>query len=425
MTQFSAYVPRWPSRRGAACCACTLLVLGVLAGCSKASPDATAAAAQAAPAAVAVKVAQVAPQSVPVRFDVVGQTEGAKQVEVRARVQGILQKRLYNEGDAVRAGQPLFQIDRAPFEVALAQAKGALAQDRAKEAQAKRDEARYKDLVSDKAVAQKDYDDALSAMQLEEAAVQQSSAKVSEAELNLSYTLVTAPVAGISGRALRSEGSLVTTDAAGSLLTTINQVNPIWVRFSLSESDLAKVPGGRLPRGVTPAVQLSLPDGTKFAGKGRLNFAATEIDTRLGTQQLRAEFANPDQQLVPGQFVRVRITAGQRDNVFLIPQAAVLQTEKGYFVFVVDKEGNAAAKTVQTGEWVGSDWIILSGLDTGDRVIVDNLLKIRPGSPVNVSAQPAAGDKPVPAGGDKATAAAAAATPSVPATPPTDAKSAR
>ena len=364
--------------------AASALALIALTACSKSPGDAPATAPQAAsPPPIAVKVLQVTPQTVPIHFDLVGQTEGAKQVEVRARVQGILQKRLYNEGDAVRAGQPLFQIDRAPFEVALAQAKGALAQDRAKQAQAKRDEARLKDLVSDRAVAQKDYDDALSAMQLEDAAVQQSTAKVSEADLNLSYTLVTAPVAGISGRALRSEGSLVTTDAAGSLLTTVNQVNPIWVRFSLSETDLAKVPGGRLPRGMTSAVQLSMPDGTKFAGKGRLNFAATEIDTRLGTQQLRAEFANPDQQLVPGQFVRVRITAGQRDNVFVIPQAAVLQTEKGYFVFVVDKDGNAAAKTVQTGEWVGSDWIILSGLDTGDRVIVDNLLKIRPGSPVN------------------------------------------
>jgi membrane fusion protein, multidrug efflux system len=422
MTLFSIPLPRRRHFRAGA--VATLAILA-LAACGKSATDAPAAAPAAAPAPIAVRVVTVAAQSVPVRFDVVGQTEGAKQVEVRARVSGILQKRLYIEGDSVRAGQPLFQIDRAPFEVALAQAKGALAQDRAKQAQANRDEARLKDLVSDKAVAQKDYDDALSAMQLEAAAVQQSTARVSEADLNLSYTLVTAPVAGISGRALRSEGSLVTTDAAGSLLTTINQVNPIWVRFSLSESDLSKVPGGRLPRGLTSAVQLSMPDGTKFAGKGRLNFAATEIDTRLGTQQLRAEFDNPDQQLVPGQFVRVRITAGQRDNVYLIPQAAVLQTEKGYFVFTVDNEGKAAARTVQTGEWVGTDWTILSGLNAGDRVIVDNLLKIRPGAPVTVASAPAGaaaadkamvgGDKPAASGdkpavpGDKATATAAAA----------------
>jgi membrane fusion protein, multidrug efflux system len=361
----------------------------LIAACGKGAGETTpeSAIAGAAPPAVAVHTLQVSPQSVPIVFEVVGRTEGAKQVQVRARVSGILQKRLYNEGDAVRAGQAMSQIDRAPFEVALAQAKAALAQERAKLAQATRDEARLKPLVEDKAVSQKDYDDALSAKQLGEASVQQAAAKVSEAELNLSYTLVTAPVAGISGRAEHSEGTLITTDAAGSLLTTINQVNPIWVRFSLAETDLAKVPGGKLPRGYSAAVQLAMPDGTPFAGKGRLNFAATEIDTKLGTQQLRAEFDNPDAQLVPGQFVRVRIVAGKRDNVFVVPQSAVLQTEKGHFVFAVDADGKAVVKTVQTGEWVGTGWTILSGLDAGDRVIVDNLLKIRPGAAVTASAQ--------------------------------------
>jgi membrane fusion protein (multidrug efflux system) len=131
-----------------------------------------------------------------------------------------------------------------------------------------------------------------------------------------------------------------------------------------------------------------MPDGTLFAGKGRLNFAATEIDPKLGTQQLRAEFDNPGAQLVPGQFVRVRITAGTRDSVFVVPQSAVLQTEKGHFVFAVDADGKAVAKTVQTGDWVGSGWTILGGLAAGDRVIVDNLLKIRPGAPVTATAQP-------------------------------------
>lgn len=369
-------------------CATCIVVLSIAAmavACGKGAGENTTTATP--PAAIAVKVVAVAPRSVPVAFDVVGQTEGSKQVEVRARVSGILEKRLYHEGDAVQAAAPLFQIDRSSFELALAQANAALAQERAKLAQTTRDEARYRDLVADRAVSQKDYDDALSAKELETAVVQQAEARVNEAKLNLSYTLVTAPVAGISGRASRSEGSLITTDANGSLLTTINQVNPIWVRFSLSESDLAKVPGGKLPRGVTPTVQLMLPDGTPVAGKGRLNFAATEIDTRLGTQQLRAEFDNPGQELVPGQFVRVHITAGQRDNVYLVPQAAVLQTEKGYFVFVVDADGKAAARTVQAGAWVGSDWTILSGLNPGDRVIVDNLLKVRPGTPVTPTLQ--------------------------------------
>ena len=149
-------------------------------------------------------------------------------------------------------------------------------------------------------------------------------------------------------------------------------MTPIWVRFSLAETDLAKLPGGRLSRTAPVILELLLPDGSPYPLKGRLNFAATSIDARLGTQQLRAEFDNPREQLLPGQFVTVRITAGERDNVFLVPQAAVVQTEKGYLVFVVDAEGKAQARPVKTCDWIGSDWSITSGL-AANRVIVDNL----------------------------------------------------
>ena len=352
----------------------------------------------------------VAPQRVPIVFETVGLTEGAKQVEVRARVSGILQKQLYKEGDTVGAGAPLFQIDRAPFEIALAQARAQHEQDKARSEQTQREEVRLKPLAQDRAISRKEYDDALSAAQLAAAVQQQSAAKVREAELNLSYTLVAAPVAGVTGRAEHSEGTLITTDAAGSLLTTVNQVNPIWVRFSLAESDLAKIPSGRLARGGPVDVQLILPDGTPYPVKGRLNFAATAIDTRLGTLQLRAEFDNAKQQLLPGQFVGVRITAGTRDNVFLVPQAAVMQTEKSFLVFVVDAENKAALRTLKMGDWVGSDWMVLSGLAAGDRVIVDNLLKVRPGAPVTPNAAAAAAPAPPEPG-----AAAPAATPTAPA----------
>lgn len=346
---------------------------------------------------VSVAVVQVAPQRVPIVLDAVGQTEGAKQVEVRARVSGILQKRLYKEGDTVGVGAPLFQIDRAPFEIALAQAQAQLEQDKARSAQMQREEARLKPLAQDRAISRKEYDDALSAAQLAAAAQQQSAARVREAELNLSYTLVTAPVAGFTGRAEHSEGTLITIDAAGSLLTTINQVNPIWVRFSLSESDLAKLPAGRMGSNSQVDVQLTLPDGSRYPGKGRLNFAATAIDTKLGTMQLRAEFDNPKQQLLPGQFVRVQITAGVRDNAFLVPQAAVMQTEKGSLVFVIDGASKAALRPVQMGDWIGADWLVLSGLASGDRVIVDNLLKVRPGAPVTPrAATPPATDPKAP-----------------------------
>jgi membrane fusion protein (multidrug efflux system) len=395
--------------------AAALLVTGLLTGCGKERATQAQGSAEA-PPPTAVKVLAVTPQRVPIVFTAVGQTEGAKQVEVRARVSGILQKRLYAEGDAVRADVPLFQIDRAPFENALAQAKAQLTQDGARAEQTRREEVRLKPLAQDRAISRKEYDDAVSAVQLADAAVQQSAAKVKDAELNLSYTLVTAPVAGISGRAERSEGSLITTDVAGSLLTTINQVNPIWVRFSLAETDLSKIPSGRLNGNGPVDVQLMLADGSQYSGKGRLNFAATAIDPKLGTQQLRAEFDNPKQQLLPGQYVRVQITAGARDNVFLIPQTAVMQTEKDYLVFVVDAEGKANLRPVQLGEWVGSNWTVLSGLKAGDRVIIDNLLKVRPGGPVTPSlatAQPAA----TPAT-DAKSPPAASATGATSATPP-------
>ena len=353
------------------------------------------------PPAVPVHIVKVEPRSVPISFDVVGQVEGSKQVEVRARVSGILVKQFYREGDPVREGAPLFEIDRAPFEVALAQARGQLAQASAQSAQAQREETRLKPLVADRAVSRKEYDDAVSARQLAEAAMQQASATVRQAELNLSYTSVAAPVSGISGRAEHSIGTLITTDAAGSLLTTVNQVSPVWVRFSLAQTDLAKLPGGRIGRGSPVDMQLVLPGGALYPQKGRLNFAATAIDTRLGTQQLRAEFDNTREQLLPGQFVTVRIAAGQRDNVFLVPQAAVVQTEKAFLVYAVDAEGKAQARQVKTGDWIGSDWTIMSGLNAGDRVIVDNLLKIRPGVAVTeappAAAAPASGQSSPPA----------------------------
>ena len=151
------------------------------------------------------------------------------------------------------------------------------------------------------------------------------------------------------------------------------------MRFSLSESDRASLPGGQLSVKSGAEVRLVLPDGSRYPEKGRINFSATQIDPQLATLEFRAEFDNPRTQLLPGQFVRVQLVAGHRDNVFLVPQTAVVQTEKGFLLFVLDKDNKAAVRPVHTGGWMGSDWMILDGLKSGDRVIADNLLKVRPG----------------------------------------------
>ena len=313
-----------------------------------------------------VTVIEMQPQKVPTSIEIMAQTEGARETEVRARVGGILTKRLYQEGDTVKAGQALFQIDRAPYEIALAEAK-------AKAEQTAREVGRLKGLAEAKAIAQRDYDDAVSANAMAQAALRQ-------AELNLSWTTVTAPVAGTTGRAIKSDGNLIST--ADSLLTSIYQTNPIWVRFSLGESDLAKFPGGRMTQKDIKGVELVMSNGQTYEKRGKLNFLATNIDTTLGTQQLRAEFDNAGGQLLPGQFVRVRLLTGERDGVFLVPQSAVLQTEQGTLVMTAGAEDKVAPRPVKAGEWYGKDWVILGGLNAGDKVIVDNLIKLRPGAPI-------------------------------------------
>ncbi|NTV10784.1 MAG: efflux RND transporter periplasmic adaptor subunit [Zoogloea sp.] len=340
-------------------------VLGLLAGCS---PDKGKGPAQPAMPPLPVTVIQASPTSVPNTLEVMAQTEGAKETEVRARVGGILIKRLYVEGAPVKAGQPLFQIDRAPYEIALADAK-------AKAAQTAREMARLKGLLAEQAVSQKEYDDATSANEIAQAALHQ-------AQLNLAWTTVTAPVSGISGRAAKSEGNLIATTSDASLLTSIYQNNPIWVRFGMSENDTAQLPGGHLtPTNVT-GVELLLPDGSVYPAKGHINFLASNIDPVLGTQQLRAEFPNASGSLLPGQFVRVRLSIGMREGVFLVPQQAVIQSDQGAVVMTADAQNKVAPRPVKTGNWSGNNWVILSGLKAGDKVIVDNLMKLRPGAPV-------------------------------------------
>lgn len=357
----------------------TLAISFFLAACGKGDQAAPPAGAGMTMPTIPVSVIEVQPTSVPISAEAVAQTEGAKEVEIRPRVGGILLKRLYEEGTAIKAGQAMFLIDPVPFLINLSQVRAQLAAQKARVEQTRREEARLKDLLATQSISQREYDNAVSDNAMANANLQQVEANVREAALNSSYTTVTAPVSGITGRFQFSEGALVAANT--SLLTTIVQLSPIWVRFSFSDNELAQL-GGRLTEKNVQEVTLILPDGTEYQQKGKLNFAASQIDPALGTQQLRATFENTDKRLLPGQFVRVRVTTGQHEGVFVLPQTAVLSGDQGKFVFVVNAKNEATPRPVVTGDWVGKDWVILQGLKAGDKVIIDNLIKLHPGAPV-------------------------------------------
>ena len=356
--------------------------------------------------ALPVTVLTMQPTTVETSVEAVAQTEGAREVEIRARVGGILMKRLYEEGATVKAGQALFELDKAPFEVAAAQARAQLAQSKARAEQTVREASRLKGLLAQEAISQREYDTATSDNAAALAAVQAAQASVRQAELNLSWSTVVAPVSGVTGRAAVSEGNLVSTNG---LVTTVVQLNPMWVRFSVSESELAGAsPGGRFKPQAVRGVELILPDGSTYPVRGKLNFAASQLSPTLGTLQLRGEFANPDGSLMPGQFVRARLLTGERSGVFKVPQNAVVQTDRGAIVMTADADNKVAPRPVKTGQWTGKDWVILDGLKAGDKVIVDNLIKLRPGAPV---APHAPGEGPGAPGGKAGAAPAPAAAP--------------
>lgn len=333
--------------------------------------------------AMPVSVLSVQPTTVPISAEAVAQTEGAKEVEIRPRVGGILLKKLFEEGAEIKAGQPMFLIDPVPFKMEVAQANAQLSQQLARVQQTQREAERLKNLLETKSISQREYDNAVSDNAMAKASVQQYEAILHSAQLNLSYAEVKAPASGMAGRFLFSEGALI--NANTSLLTTIIQTSPIWVRFSLSDYELKQL-GGMLTNDTIKNITVILPDGSQYPESGKLNFSASNIDPALGTQQLRAEFKNADKKLIPGQFVRIKVTTGEKDGVFLIPQTSVLTGEQGKFVFVAekDKEGKtmATVRPIEVGGWQGQDWVVLSGLKAGDQVIIDNLIKVRPGAPV-------------------------------------------
>jgi membrane fusion protein (multidrug efflux system) len=336
-----------------------------------------------------VSIVEVAPQDLPVVYEYVGQTQGSREVEVRARVTGILLKRNFREGAAVTRGQSLFTIDPVPFRIALQRAQAELAGAEARLDRARRDADRLRPLTEVKAASRKDLDDALSVQRIADAEVKLARATLSQAEVNLEYTRVEAPLTGITSRAARSEGTLVSGPEV--LLTTITQIDPIWVSFGIPEREhLAirkAVDEGRLklPRDGGFEVAVRLSDGSLFERTGRLDFSDVRVDPATGTTENRAELPNTGGRLRPGQFVRVRLSGAVRQGAILIPQKAVLEGPQGKFVYVVDAAGKAAPRPVRVGEWHGAGWLIESGLEAGDKVITAGLLKIGPGAPVRIA----------------------------------------
>jgi membrane fusion protein (multidrug efflux system) len=348
-----------------------------------------------------VAVVEAAAQRLPVGYEYAAQTAGYREVEVRARVTGILLKRNYREGEVVKRGQSLFQIDPAPFQVALARAEADLATAEARQAQAARDAERMKAVIEIKAVSRKEYDDAVSGSQIAAAEVKAARARVAEAKLNLDWTRVESPINGVSGRSLRSEGTLVS--GPDVLLTSVTQTDPIYVIFGIPESELLRIRRDvdarrlELPADGRFDVTVAFSDGSVYGKPGRVDFTDARVNTNTGTVEARAELPNPAGALKPGQFVRVRLAGAVRPAAITVPQRAVLEGPKGKFVYVVNAEGKAEQRAVQVGDWVGEAWVIDSGLAPGDKVIVDGVMKIGPGAPVRVAAAGAGTDAKPPA----------------------------
>ena len=348
-----------------------------------------------------VEVVTVQTQTVPDEPEFIGQAEASRPVEIRSQVTGILKAVLYPEGRDVKKGDRLYQIDPIPFKAAAASAKAKIAQAEARVVQAKQDLARVKPLLAEQAVSQKDVDDAVAEDLAANAALQGAQADLIKAQFDLDNTLLTAPISGIIERSRYYEGRLVS--AQTDLLTTIHRVDPMYVVVNVPETFILKRrrdietkriahPGDYQLRG-----RLTLMDGTVYPHEGILDLLEPGLRTETSSRQIRITFPNPKRTLLPGQFVKVRFTGDTKTDAILIPQRAVLQGPQGPFVYVINPEEKVEIRDVAASDWKGGQWLIDHGLQTGDRVVVNGLMKIGPGAPVKAVPWVSANAEPTPA----------------------------
>jgi len=376
-----------------------MLILGTIAltalaliGCEKKQEV------KAPPPPAEVNVITVTTKTIPVQATFVAQVESAHQVEIVTRVNGFLEKILYHEGDVVKQGQLMFQLDQKPFIAQVEAAKGALANNKAQLWTAKANLKRVEPLAKLDAASKSDLDNAIGSVQSAEASVHQAQARLEQAELDLSYTIIKSPVTGVSGESKAREGAYLSVGPGGDL-SYVAQLDPVWVTFSVSQNQLSQsrkeVAAGQLiqPKDQNYTVQVELSDGSTYPHIGKVSFVDPTFNRETGTFLIKAELANPNGQLLPGMFVTAILGGAERPNALTVPQRAVQQTSNGHVVFVVSGEGKAEIRPVVVGAWVGDDWVVEQGLNKDEQVITDGFMRLAPGMPVKVVTTPVT-DKP-------------------------------
>jgi len=345
-----------------------------------------------------VKVIAIQAKDSAVSFEFVGRTASSQQVQVRARVDGFLDDRLYTEGSIVEKGDVMFKIDPKPFQVQLAAATAALAEQQARLEVNQANLKRVKPLAKANAVSKKELDDAQGRVNSAAAAVEMAKAERDSAKLNLGYTTIYAPVSGASSYTRIQNGAYI--NAMDGLLTYVAQLDPIWVDFNISENDMLKHRAMKekgqliMPANKQYDVELILADGSSYPEIGKIFFSDANYSTETGTFLIRASFNNPDQHLRPGQFVRVVLKGAIKPDATIVPQKSVSQGAKGFFVWIIDEDNKAQIRYVQVGDWQDDNWFINNGLSAGDRVVTDGFMHLSPNVTVSIEDEDNTGNKP-------------------------------